>query len=74
MGDKAAKAEGRLIRPSLYSNMLKRKIRILAQSHHCGRVGRVVNVYLVEGQPFYTAMLKDGRLLEFRGNEIVVEG
>lgn len=64
-------------RLSLYTKLLKRKIRLLGlapNEAHAGRLGVIVNVYLWADGVRYTVMLKDGRLVETSGSGIVIEG
>ena len=60
-----------------FTKMMGRKVRLLsikAGDPDAGRAGVVINVYLgEEGTPMYTVMLKDGRLVERKGETIVVE-
>jgi hypothetical protein len=61
---------------TLYTKMLKRKVRLLSgevPNQDEGRAGVVVNVYLIPAGVRYTVILKDGRLVERAGQEIVVE-
>jgi hypothetical protein len=63
----------------LYTKLLKKKVRMLGRAPNerdLGRLGHIVNVYLDQTRPgpWYTVMLKDGRLVETDGTGIVVEG
>jgi hypothetical protein len=66
---------------ALQTTLLKKKVRLLGRDkkteQYGGRAGVIVCVYLVDALPLegpsYTVMLKDGRLIETRGYDLVVE-
>lgn len=63
-------------RQKLYTKLLKRKVRLLGGGPHpqdAGRLGVVVQVYLLASGPWFTVQLKDGRLCEVQSEHIVVE-